>query len=234
MPEKMNADFRHEKEAWAEGATRVCGVDEAGRGPLAGPVVVAAVILDPERVPTGIADSKQISERLRERLFDEILDMAVASAIVAAPPRIITERNILGATLWAMREAVAHLKPRADFVLVDGNKIPPRLPVPARAIVSGDARSLSIAAASILAKVTRDRMCAIMGVEEPHFGFARHKGYGVAAHLAALDQHGPGRHHRLDFAPCAATALKTGARSPAAAASTAPAATGAATTARKA
>lgn len=233
MPEKMSADFRYEEAAWADGAERVCGVDEAGRGPLAGPVVVAAVILDPERVPAGIADSKQISERVRERLLDEILDSALASAIVAAPPRVIAERNILGATIWAMREAVLHLMPRADFVLVDGNKIPPGLPVPARAVVSGDAQSLSIAAASILAKVTRDRMCAVMAVEEPQFGFARHKGYGVAAHLAALDKEGPGRHHRLDFAPCAAAALKVGAKSPAATAAAAPAATGSATTARK-
>lgn len=196
-------DFAFEADALSRGAARVCGVDEAGRGPLAGPVVVSAVVLDPDRVPAGLNDSKQLSAKARERLYAEIVATADV-AIAVAPPRLIARLNILHATMWAMRQAVLGLARRPDHVLVDGNRLPKGLPVPAEAIVAGDARSVSIAAASIIAKVTRDRMCGVMHEEEPHFGFSAHKGYGVAAHLAALDLHGPGRHHRMDFAPCAA------------------------------
>jgi ribonuclease HII len=195
-------DLSFEDAAFASGARRICGVDEAGRGPLAGPVVVAAVVLDRNAVPEGLDDSKALTARRREQLFELIIASAAVS-ITIAPPRIIAELNILGATMWAMRQAVLGLAIRPDHVLIDGNRLPKGLPCPAEAIVSGDARSASIAAASIVAKVTRDRMCAVMDCEEPHFGFSSHKGYGAPAHLSALDTHGPGRHHRLEFAPCA-------------------------------
>lgn len=195
--------FGLELGAMALGARRVCGVDEAGRGPLAGPVVVAAVVLDPDRIPDGLDDSKKLTAARREALHDQILE-AGHVAVVAAPPSVIARLNILGATMWAMREAVLGLVGAPDHVLIDGNRLPPGLPMRAEAVIGGDALSFSIAAASIVAKVTRDRMCAVMHVDEPHFGFDGHKGYSVAAHLSRLDSHGPGRHHRMDFAPCRA------------------------------
>lgn len=195
-------DLRYEKRAITRGARIVAGVDEAGRGPLAGPVVVSAVILNPRRVPDGLDDSKKLSAAARETLYDKILTSATVS-IVMAPPSVIAELNILGATLWAMREAVLNLCVAPDHVLVDGNRPPKNMPCPVETIIGGDAKSASIAAASIVAKVTRDRMCLVMDCEEPHFGFASHKGYAAPAHMAALSAHGPGRHHRMDFAPCA-------------------------------
>lgn len=185
----------------ALGARRVCGVDEAGRGPLAGPVVVAAVVLDPDRIPPGLDDSKKLSAARREALHDLIFESGHVS-VVAAPPSVIARLNILGATMWAMREAVLNLCMAPDHVLIDGNRLPQSLPMRAEAVIGGDALSFSIAAASIVAKVTRDRMCAVMHADEPHFGFGGHKGYGVATHLEALTHRGPGRHHRMDFAPC--------------------------------
>lgn len=199
-------DFGFERRALRRGARVVAGVDEAGRGPLAGPVVVGAVVLDTRRVPEGLDDSKKLTAAQRDALFDQIIGSALAASIVMAPPRVIERLNILGATLWAMRQAVVGLSLVPDHVLIDGNRPPKDMPCPTETIVGGDGRSVSIAAASILAKVTRDRMCAIMDCEEPHFGFAGHKGYAAPAHLAALSAHGPGRHHRLDFAPCAAAA----------------------------
>ncbi len=196
-------DFALERAILARGVKRVCGVDEAGRGPLAGPVVVAAVVLDADRIPEGLDDSKQLTAEVRERLHDEILGSALVS-VATAPPALIAELNILWATMWAMRQAVLGLAIAPGHALIDGNRVPRDLPCSADAVVGGDARSLSIAAASIVAKVTRDRMCAIMDCDEPAFGFASHKGYAAPAHLKALDEHGPGRHHRLDFAPCAA------------------------------
>lgn len=183
----------------------VAGVDEAGRGPLAGPVVVAAVILDAHNVPEGLDDSKKLTAARRETLFARIMDTSIVS-IATAPPGVIAARNIRGATLWAMREAVLGLSVRPDLVLIDGRDIPPRLPMAAQALIGGDGLSASIAAASIVAKVMRDRMCLIMDAEAPQFGFAGHKGYGTAAHLMALDANGPSAHHRMDFAPCAAAA----------------------------
>jgi ribonuclease HII len=191
----------YEKRAVRRGATIVAGVDEAGRGPLAGPVVVAAVILNRRRIPDGLNDSKQLLADDRARLHDEIVASATVS-VVAAPPRIIAELNILWATMWAMRRAVMGLSVAPDYVLVDGNQLPKGMPCTAEKVIDGDALSLSIAAASIVAKVTRDRMCEIMHCEEPHYGFASHKGYSASAHFAALDSHGPGRYHRMDFAPC--------------------------------
>jgi ribonuclease HII len=178
-------------------------VDEAGRGPLAGPVVVAAVILNRRRMPDGLNDSKVLTENAREALYAEIMRTAIVS-VVAAPPSVIARLNILWASMWAMERAVRGLALQPDHVLVDGNIVPRDLPCKGEAIVDGDALSVSIAAASIVAKVTRDRMCRIMHCEEPHFGFDGHKGYSAPAHFAALDEHGPGRYHRMDFAPCIA------------------------------
>jgi ribonuclease HII len=194
-------DLKFERRAVRRGAKIVAGVDEAGRGPLAGPVVVSAVILNPRRIPDGINDSKQLTRDVREAIFEELMRKATV-AIVVAPPAVIYERNILHATLWAMRQAVMSLPVRPDHVLIDGNIVPKELPCGGEAVVSGDARSLSIAAASIVAKVTRDRMCQIMHGEEPDYGFASHKGYSTPEHLTALSALGPGRHHRMDFAPC--------------------------------
>jgi ribonuclease HII len=200
-------DLFHERAAIALGARHVAGVDEAGRGPLAGPVVVAAVILDHAAVPEGLDDSKKLPASKRELLYAQIMSTAIVS-IVAAPPSIIAALNIRGATLWAMRQAVLGLSIAADHVLIDGRDVPPRLPVSGQALIGGDGLSVSIAAASIIAKVTRDRMCQIMHGEWPHFGFADHKGYSTPEHMAALDTHGPCRHHRMDFAPCAEAFLK--------------------------
>jgi ribonuclease HII len=196
-------DFSHEAMLIARGATYVAGVDEAGRGPLAGPVVVAAVRLDPNRIPAGLNDSKKLTEAKREALYEEIMASADV-AIVSAPPTDIATLNIRGATLAAMAKAVAALPHVADRALIDGRDVPPALPCAGIALVGGDGRSVSIAAASIVAKVTRDRMCAIMDGDAPHFGFAGHKGYGTAAHMKALKLNGPCRHHRSEFAPIAA------------------------------
>ncbi|MDC9823655.1 ribonuclease HII [Devosia sp. ZB163] len=201
VPTKPTLKF--ERAAIKLGATIVCGVDEAGRGPLAGPVVVSAVVLNHKRVPSGLNDSKVLSAADREELYKEIMAKAVVS-ISVMPPSVIARMNILQASLWGMRQAVLGLTVKADHVLVDGNLVPKDLPCAAQAIVGGDGKSVSIAAASIIAKVTRDRMCQIMDCEEPHFGFASHKGYAAPQHLEALTAHGPGRHHRMDFAPCAA------------------------------
>ena len=204
-------DLFYEKRAVRRGATIVAGVDEVGRGPLAGPVVVAAVILNRRKIPQGLNDSKQLTAAARDALYDEILEGATVS-VAAAPPSIIADINILHASLWAMRKAVLGLSVRPDHVLVDGNIVPSGLPCKAEAVVGGDAFSLSIAAASIVAKVMRDRMCEIMHCEEPHFGFDGHKGYSAAAHFRVLETRGPGRYHRMDFAPCieADTRIRTG------------------------
>jgi ribonuclease HII len=198
-------DYAFEFAARSRGARQVCGVDEAGRGPLAGPVVVSAVILQPHDVPGGLNDSKLLTSDARAELYEHILASAVVSVAIA-PPSLIARLNILWATMWAMRQAVLGLAVAADHILIDGNRLPADLPASAEAIVGGDGRSVSIAAASIVAKVTRDRMCEIMHCDEPHYGFASHKGYSAPAHLRALTEHGPGRHHRMGFAPCAEAA----------------------------
>ncbi|MVT00541.1 ribonuclease HII [Devosia marina] len=206
-PESGFPDFSHEEMLLARGARYVAGVDEAGRGPLAGPVVVAAVRLDPDSIPEGLNDSKKLSAERRDALYDAIMGSAQV-AIVSAPPGDIFTRNIRGATLAAMARAVAALPCPVDRALIDGRDVPPELPCPGIALIGGDRRSVSIAAASIVAKVTRDRMCAIMDCDAPQFGFSGHKGYGTVAHLAALQLHGPSRHHRRDFAPVAALLLR--------------------------
>ena len=205
LPPRKPPDLVLERAALRRGAGLVAGVDEAGRGPLAGPVVVAAVILNPRRVPAGLDDSKRLTPEVREALCETLLRVATVSVAVA-PPALIARLNILWATMWAMRQAVLGLAQTPDHLLIDGNMLPRDLPCGAEAVIGGDGRSVSIAAASIIAKVTRDRMCRIMDCEEPHFGFASHKGYSAPAHLAALAAHGPGRHHRLEFAPCAEAA----------------------------
>lgn len=176
------------------------GVDEAGRGPLAGPVVAAAVILDPAKPIAGLADSKRLSARRREALFDAIRDRALCCCIAEASSEEIDRMNILNATLLAMQRAVAGLRLPPQRVLVDGNRVP-LLPMPAEAIVQGDARVPAISAASILAKVHRDRLCEAMHAAHPDYGFARHKGYPTAAHLAALRALGASPLHRRSFAP---------------------------------
>jgi ribonuclease HII len=196
-------DLKYERRAIRRGATIVAGVDEAGRGPLAGPVVVSAVVLNHKKVPKGLNDSKKLTPEEREALYEKIMASAHAVSVVMAPPTIIEKLNILWATMWAMRQAVLGLAIKPDYVLIDGNRPPKEMPCPTETIIGGDGRSVSIAAASIIAKVTRDRMCQVMDCEEPHFGFASHKGYSAPVHLAALVEHGPGRHHRMDFAPCA-------------------------------
>ena len=196
-------DYSHELALKARGARVIAGVDEAGRGPLAGPVVVSAVILDPDNIPAGLNDSKKLSEEQREALFELIVASAMVSVVVA-PPSIILSHNIRGATLWAMARAAGSLSVVPDRVLIDGRDVPMGLPCEGLALVGGDGRSVSIAAASIVAKVTRDRMCRIMDCDAPHFGFAGHKGYSTPQHMKALVAHGPCRHHREEFAPVAA------------------------------
>ncbi len=176
----------------------VAGVDEAGRGPLAGPVVAAAVILDPGNIPDGIADSKTLDPEVRRALYLEILATAQVGVGVAGVERI-DAKNILNASLWAMSDAVAQLPTRPRLVLIDGNKVPPRLACASRAIVRGDSKCLSIAAASIVAKVTRDAMMIELARAYPGYGFERHKGYATAEHQAAIERHGVTPHHRRSF-----------------------------------
>jgi ribonuclease HII len=178
----------------------VAGVDEAGRGPLAGPVVAAAVILDELQPILGLADSKVLTERRRELLFDEIRAKALAFCIAEASAAEIDQLNILQATLLAMKRAVEGLRLKPAKVLVDGNRLP-LLKMPAEAIVKGDAKVQAISAASILAKVTRDRLCLEMDARWPQYGFAIHKGYPTPAHQEALRLHGPCPQHRQSFAP---------------------------------
>ena len=184
-------------------ATRLllAGVDEAGRGPLAGPVSVAAVILDPSRPIAGLDDSKKLSEKKREALYPLIIERALAWHIEFVEAAEIDALNILQATLTGMRRALCALSPTAQLARIDGNRLPRDLPCPAEAIIGGDAIEPAIMAASILAKVARDRAMCALHVEYPQYGFDRHKGYPSAAHLAALATHGPCPQHRRSFAP---------------------------------
>jgi len=191
---------RFERRARRRGARFVAGLDEAGRGPLAGPVVAAAVVFEARKFPDGLNDSKKLSPDERERLYDIIIDRAHVSVAVSSRARI-DRMNILRASLWAMSRALAGLPCRPDHVLVDGRDLPPDLPCSGEAIISGDSRSATIAAASIIAKVTRDRLMTAMGRGFPDYGFERHMGYGTARHLDALGRHGPTPHHRRSFAP---------------------------------
>jgi ribonuclease HII len=180
---------------------RIAGVDEAGRGPLAGPVVVAAVVLDPLKPIDGLNDSKKLSEARREKLYPLIIERAWAYSVVVIEPEEIDRLNIFQATMAGMSRAVASLMPAATEALIDGNKLPKDLPCPGRAIVGGDALEPAISAASILAKVSRDRLMVAMEAQHPGYGFAVHKGYPTPAHLAALERLGPCSQHRRSFAP---------------------------------
>jgi ribonuclease HII len=179
----------------------VAGVDEAGRGPLAGPVVVAAVVLNPDQPVDGLDDSKKLSEMRREKLFPLIIERALAYCVVVVERDEIDRINIFQATMTGMSRAVAGLTPTAAEAWADGNHLPKDLPCPGRAIIGGDALIPAISAASILAKVTRDRLMMAMDTEHPGYGFAAHKGYSTPEHLAALKRLGPCPQHRHSFAP---------------------------------
>ncbi|MAF17312.1 MAG: ribonuclease HII [Marinomonas sp.] len=179
----------------------VAGADEAGRGPLAGDVVAAAVILNPENPVVGLNDSKKLSEKKREALFEEIRNKALAYSVARASVAEIDEINILHASMLAMKRAIDSLPIAAEHALIDGNRIPKKLPCPAEAVVKGDARHAAIAAASILAKVTRDREIVALDEQYPKYGFAKHKGYPTALHLAAIQEHGVCDIHRRSFGP---------------------------------
>ncbi len=196
----MTAHFEIELELIALGVAPVAGVDEVGRGPLAGPVCVAAVILDPADLPSGLDDSKKLSALRREALHDEICARALAVSIVLAPAAEIDAVNIRRATLNAMTQAVRSLSVPPRLVLVDGRDLPD-LPCPGRAVVKGDATSMSIAAASIVAKVTRDRLMTRLDAIHPGYGFSLHAGYSTEVHRAALQMIGPCREHRRSYEP---------------------------------
>ena len=187
-----------EKEALAQGYKSVCGVDEAGRGPLAGPVCAAAVILPEGVIIDGVNDSKKLSEKKRESLFDVIREQALSYSIAYATVDEIEEINILNATMLAMRRAIDGLDIKADYAMIDGNKIPP-IDIDAECIVKGDAKSMSIACASILAKVSRDRLLYKYAEEYPMYGFDKHKGYGTKVHREAILKYGPCPYHRKSF-----------------------------------
>lgn len=196
-------DFSAELALMAQGFGRICGVDEAGRGPLAGPVVAAAVVLDPDRIPDGIADSKLLDASTREAIFSALCETAeIAFAFAAA--ETIDRINIRQATLSAMRRAICGLAIPADAAIVDGRDVPGSVPCETRAIIGGDASSLSIAAASIVAKVARDRLMTRCDPVFSGYGLASHKGYSTKAHQSALTALGPCRLHRRSFAPVAA------------------------------
>lgn len=200
MDMKSTPDWSAEAEMINSCGGLVCGVDEVGRGPLAGPVVAAAVILDATNIPEGLNDSKKLSGKKRAFLYDQIMEKALAVSIAEASVAEIDEINILQASLLAMRRAVAGLDPAPSAALVDGNK-DPELPVETRTLIKGDSRSLSIAAASIIAKVFRDTLMKKLAEEYPDYGWAQNAGYGVAKHLGALKLVGVTPHHRQSFAP---------------------------------
>ena len=191
-------DYTYERDAYLRGYTAVCGIDEAGRGPLAGPVYAAAVWLPEGLVLDGLNDSKKLSEKKREALFPVILENAVSYGIGFATEQEIDEIDILQATFLAMRRAFDAMQKRCDYALIDGNRMPP-LPVPGETIVKGDAKSPSVAAASILAKVSRDRVMLEYAKQYPEYQFEKHKGYGTKVHVEALHTYGPSPIHRKTF-----------------------------------
>ena len=191
-------NFEYEERLYGEGYKSICGCDEAGRGPLCGPVVAAAAILPLGIEIEGLNDSKKLTEKKREKLFDIIKEKAIAYAIAEASPEEIDEINILNASMLAMRRAVEALPVKADFALIDGN-CSRGFEIPTETVVSGDAKSCSIAAASILAKVTRDRGCIDLNREYPMYGIAKHKGYPTKDHMNAVREYGPSPIHRKTF-----------------------------------
>ena len=195
----MELDWlKFEKEAKANGFNAVCGVDEAGRGPLAGPVCAAAVILPAGKISEGVNDSKKLSEKKREALFDVVKAESLAYSIAFATVEEIEELNILNATMLAMKRAVEGLSVKADFAMIDGNKTPD-LDIPCQYVIKGDANSMSIAAASILAKVSRDRLCYNYAEKYPEYMFDKHKGYGTKLHREMILKYGPCDIHRMSF-----------------------------------
>ncbi len=192
----LNYDL--EKSLMDEGFSLVCGVDEAGRGPLCGPVAAAACILPPGLEIEGLNDSKKLTEKKRDALYDLICEKAIAYSVVLGSVEEINATDILSTTLHAMRTAIENLDPKPDFALIDGN-ITRGFTLPCRAVVHGDAISPSIAAASILAKVTRDRICMELDAKYPQYGIAKHKGYGTKVHMDALREHGPCEIYRTKF-----------------------------------
>lgn len=190
--------LKFENEAYENGYTCVCGVDEAGRGPLAGPVFAAAVVLGRGQIIEGVNDSKKLSEKKREALFDKIKEEALCYSIASVDEKIIDEINILNATFLAMKKAVEGLEIQPDYAMIDGNKTPD-LSIDCESVVKGDANSVSIAAASILAKVSRDRYMLEMAKKYPEYQFEKHKGYGTKLHYQMLDEYGPSEIHRQTF-----------------------------------
>ena len=198
-PDGLPENWAFDAAVRAEGYPVLCGVDEAGRGPLCGPVFAAAVVLSPGTMIGGLTDSKKLSESRRESLFDEICERAAGYGIGSASVEEIERYNILQATFLAMTRAVEALPLRPDLVLVDGNRAPAGLSLPVRTVVKGDLLSASVAAASILAKVSRDRVLRALDEVYPEYGFAKHKGYGTREQYAAIDRYGPTPEHRLSF-----------------------------------
>ena len=196
----MKPDFEFERAAMAQGYTRIAGVDEVGRGPLAGPVTAAAVILDPAHIPEGLNDSKKLTKKARERLYDEIMEVAEVS-IAHATVEEIDGINILRASHLAMMRALEGLKTPADYVLVDGNMLPRDLVLPAQTIIKGDSRSQSISAASIMAKICRDCVMLSLAQQHPGYGWETNMGYGSKRHIEALQELGVTPHHRRSFKP---------------------------------
>jgi len=192
-------DYSFEKEAIEKGYKYVCGVDEAGRGPLAGPVCAAAVILPVDLEIIGLDDSKKLTEKKREALFDVIIEKAIAYSISYGSIEEIEEFNILNATFLAMNRSINSLSQKPDFCLIDGNRVPKEIKYPCETVVKGDSKSMSIAAASILAKVTRDRLMLEYDKKYPEYSFAKHKGYGTKIHYEAIKKYGVTDIHRLSF-----------------------------------
>ena len=192
-------DYEFEKAAALSGFSCICGVDEAGRGPLAGPVCAAAVILPEGAVIEGLDDSKKLTEKKRERLYDIIKQTAVAYSVAYGTLEEIETVNILEATYLAMNRAIEGLTVKPDFALIDGNRIPRGIKIPCETVVKGDSRSMSVAAASVLAKVTRDRLMLEYDKKYPEYNFKKHKGYGTKEHTELIKQYGPCEIHRLSF-----------------------------------
>ena len=192
-------DYEFEKAAALSGFSCICGVDEAGRGPLAGPVCAAAVILPEGAVIEGLDDSKKLTEKKRERLYDIIKETAVAYSVAYGTLEEIETVNILEATYFAMNRAIEGLNVKPDFALIDGNRVPCGIKIPCETIVKGDSKSMSVAAASVLAKVTRDRLMLEYDKKYPEYNFKKHKGYGTKEHTELIKQYGPCEIHRLSF-----------------------------------
>ncbi len=192
-------DYTYESEALNNGYKLICGVDEAGRGPLAGPVCAAAVILPQGLEIKGLNDSKKLTEKRREELFEVIKDVAISYSIAFGTVEEIEEFNILGATFLAMNRAIEGLETEADFALIDGNRTPKDIKIPSETVIKGDSKSMSVAAASVLAKVTRDRLLLEYDKKYPQYNFAKHKGYGTKEHYAAIEKHGICEIHRKSF-----------------------------------